>query len=371
MIDVSVLQNIIKGGGKMKRGMLVLGLLALVIAVSGVSFPSEGEAADIKLKFSNFFPATHQYAVLGQQFCDEIKKKTNGKVEVSYYPSGMLTTATKVYEGVVNSVSDIGLSHVEYTRGRFPVTETLCLPMGYPSGYIATQVANDFYDKFRQKEWDAVHVLFFYSTGPQIISTTKKPVKKLEDLKGLKIRAAGRPADVMKNLGGTPVPVEMADIYDGLQRGVVDGLLSSMEVNKGWKTGELIKYATLSWPVGTTFTFYVIMNKGKWEKLPEDVKKAFNEVASQFKDKYAFASNAIDIEGREYLKKFGGQLIPLSTEEAAKWVSAAAPTIDKHAKELEGKKYAKGDIEAYIKFIRERIVHWTKKEKELKIQTPY
>jgi TRAP-type C4-dicarboxylate transport system substrate-binding protein len=213
--------------------------------------------------------------------------------------------------------------------------------MGYPSGYIATQVANDFYDKFRQKEWDAVHVLFFYSTGPQIISTTKKPVKKLEDLKGLKIRAAGRPADVMKNLGGTPVPVEMADIYDGLQRGVVDGSEFD-EVNKGWKTGELIKYATLSWPVGTTFTFYVIMNKGKWEKLPEDVKKAFNEVASQFKDKYAVASNAIDIEGREYLKKFGGQLIPLSTEEAAKWVSAAAPTIDNTLKSWRARNTQRG-----------------------------
>lgn len=361
-----------KGEGKMKRGILVIiTALAIVIAVSGITLPSEGRAAEIKLKFSNFYPPTHQYAILGQQLCDEIKQKTNGKVEVSYYPSGILTTATKVYDGVVNSVSDMGLSHVEYTRGRFPVTETLCLPMGYPSGYIAAQVANDFYDKFRPKEWDAVHVLFFFSTGPQIISTTKKPVKRLEDLKGLKIRAAGRPADVVKNLGGTPVPVEMAEIYDSLQRGVVDGLLSSMEVQKGWKTGELIKYATLSWPVGTTFTYYVIMNKAKWEKLPEDVKKVLNEVASQFKDKYAVASNAIDIEGRDYLKKFGGQLIPLSKEEVNRWVSAAAPTIEKHTNELEGKNYTKGDIKAYVNFIKERTTYWTKKEKELKIPTPY
>jgi TRAP-type C4-dicarboxylate transport system substrate-binding protein len=62
----------------------------------------------------------------------------------------------------------------------------------------------------------------------------------------------------------------MADIYDGLQRGVVDGLLTSMEVQKGSKTVELIKYAAFSWQVGN---FYVIMHKGRWNKLPEDIKE--------------------------------------------------------------------------------------------------
>ena len=356
----------------MKKGVLfATGLLACFVIMIGLTCPSVGEAADVKLKFSNFFPVTHQYAILGQQFCDEIKKRTAGKVEIAYYPSGILTTAPKMYEGVVNSVSDIGLAHVEYTRGRFPVTETLCLPLGYPSGYVAGQVANDFYDKFHPKDWDSVHVLFFYSTGPQIISTTKKPVKKLEDLKGLKIRAAGRPADVIKNLGGTPVPVEMADIYDGLQRGVVDGLLTSMEVQKGWKTGELIKYATLSWQVGTAYTFYVVMHKGRWEKLPEDIKKVFNEVSAEWKNKYGVASNDIDIEGRDYLKKFGGQLIPLSVDEVQRWTSAAEPTIDKHIKELEAKGYKRAEIEGWIKFIRERTDYWTKKQKELKVAAPY
>ena len=74
----------------------------------------------------------------------------------------------------------------------------------------------------------------------QIVSTVKKPVRTLEDLKGQKLRTAGRPADILRNVGGTPVAVEMADIYDGLQRGVVDGLIASMEVQKGWKTGEII-----------------------------------------------------------------------------------------------------------------------------------
>jgi TRAP-type C4-dicarboxylate transport system substrate-binding protein len=354
----------------MKR--MVVCLMVFMVTVLVALPPSRAAAqAPVKLKFSNFFAATHQYAVLGQQFCEEIKKRTNGKVEVTYYPGGILTSATKMFEGVVNGVSDIGLSHCEYTRGRFPVTETLSFPLGYSSGYVAGQVANDFYNQFPTKEWDAVQVLWFYSTGPQIVSTVKKPVRTLEDLKGQKIRTAGRPADILRSVGGTPVAVEMADIYDGLQRGVVDGLLSSMEVQKGWKTGEIIKYASLSYKAGTVFTFYVVMNKNKWSALPEDAKKVFKEVSLQFQDKYGIASNDIDIEGREYLKKNGGQIVPFPDEEAKKWAKAADPVLERHIKDLEGKGYKKADVEAYVKFVQERIPVWAKKEKELKIASPY
>jgi TRAP-type transport system periplasmic protein len=354
----------------MKKISLLLAIL-LVLGIALLPATRVSAQAPVKLKFSNFFPATHQYAVLGQQFCDEIKKRTNGKVEIAYYPSGILTTAPKMFEGVVNGVSDIGLSHCEYTRGRFAVTETLSLPMGYPSGYVAGQTANDFYNQFHPKEWDAVHVLLFYSTGPQIISTVKKPVRTLDDLKGLKIRAAGRPADILKAVGGTPVGVEMADMYDGLQRGVVDGVLSSMEVQKGWKIGEIIRYATLSYKVGTVYTFYIVMNKNKWNALPEDAKKIFTDVAAQWKDKYGVASNDIDIEGREYLLKNGGQLIALSDDESKKWVNAAQPVIEKHIKELEAKGHKRADLEGYIRFITERVPVWVKKEKELKVASPY
>jgi TRAP-type transport system periplasmic protein len=354
----------------MKR-MVVRLMCVMVVALVVLPGKHASAQAPVKLKFSNFFAATHQYAILGQQFCEEIKKRTNGKVEVSYYPGGILTTATKMFEGVVNGVSDIGLAHCEYTRGRFPVTETLSFPLGYTSGYVAGQVANDFYNQYHPKEWDAVQTLWFYSTGPQIVSTVKKPVRTLEDLKGQKIRTAGRPADILRSVGGTPVAVEMADIYDGLQRGVVDGLLSSMEVQKGWKTGEIIKYASLSYKAGTVFTFYVVMNKNKWNALPEDTKKVFKEVSLQFQEKYGIASNDIDIEGREYLRKNGGQLVPFPDEEAKKWAKAADPILERHVKDLEGKGYKKADIEAYVKFVQERIPVWTKKEKELKIASPY
>ena len=105
----------------------------------------------IKLKAANYLPVTHPMSVLSGWFCDEIKKRTNGRVEITYYPGGTLLTAVKMYDGVVTGISDMGLSHIQYTRGRFPVTEVFDLPLGFPSGWVATQVSTDFYNKYKPK----------------------------------------------------------------------------------------------------------------------------------------------------------------------------------------------------------------------------
>jgi TRAP-type C4-dicarboxylate transport system substrate-binding protein len=354
----------------MKKVFLIALCVALLCCVS-VPLTHAAEQP-IKLKYSNYLPPTHPFTTLGQQFCGEIKKRTNGKVEITYFPGGILTSATKVYDGVLNGVSDIGLSHIGYTRGRFLATETLDLPVGYASGYVATQVKDDFYNKFKPKEWNDVHVLHFFAPGPQIIATKTKPVKKLEDLKGLKIRGAGRIGDTVKALGAIPVPVEMTDAYDGLSRGVVDGILDAMETWKGWKLAELVRHATLSQQgAGLVFTFYVIMNKDKWNALPDDVKQVFTQVSAEWKDKYGLISNQIDIAGRDFFKEKGGQIYALSDEETKKWQKAVEPMLAQHVKDLEAKGFKKSDTEAYLKYIRERIDYWSKQEKDRKIPSAH
>ena len=220
------------------------------------------------------------------QFCEEVKARTKGRVEIAYYPGGTLTTFPKVYDGVLNQVSDLGLSHIGYTRGRFPLTEMLDLPVGMPSGYVASHVKHDFYMKFKPKEWNDVHVLFLWSPGPQILAMTKKPFSKMDELKGLKIRGTGRIADTIKALGAVPVPLEMGDVYDSAQRGLIDGIIEVMETWKGFRLGDVIKYAALTQRgAGFVYTFYTIMNKEKWNALPEDVKRVFTEASEEWVDK--------------------------------------------------------------------------------------
>ncbi|RLB07564.1 MAG: C4-dicarboxylate ABC transporter substrate-binding protein, partial [Deltaproteobacteria bacterium] len=156
---------------------VVLVLVALPLFVS--------HAAPIELTYANFFPPAHIQAKLGDAWAKEIEKRTNGKVKITYFPGGALLKGPQIYDGILKGVADIGMSVFGYTRGRFPAIEAIDLPLGYPSGKVATCVINEFYKKFRPKELDEVKVLYLHAHGPGLLHS-KKPVYKLEDLKGLK-----------------------------------------------------------------------------------------------------------------------------------------------------------------------------------------
>ncbi len=306
------------------------------------------------------------------EFCDEVKKRTNGRVEINYYPGGSLTTAPKMYDGILNQVSDIGLAHIGYTRGRFPVTEMLDLPIGLSSGFVGTHVKDDFYRKFPLKEWSKVHVLYLMSPGPQIFATKSKPATKMEDFKGLKFRGVARAADTIKAVGAIPVALEMADLYDALHRGLLDGTFEAMETWKGWRLGDSIKYATYTQRgAGMTYTFWVAMNKDKWDALPEDVKKIFNDMSQEWRDKTALASLQIDLEGQEFFKQSGGKMVTMPEAEIAKMQKAVEPVIENYMKEMEAKGFKRAEMEGQLKFIRERVGYWSTQEKERKLKSPY
>ena len=97
-------------------------LLVTVLLVLGV-FSFAGAADVIKLKAANYLPVTHPMSLLTAWYCDEVKKRTNGKVEITYYPGGTLLNPVKMYDGVATGIADFGVSHISYTRGRFPVME--------------------------------------------------------------------------------------------------------------------------------------------------------------------------------------------------------------------------------------------------------
>jgi TRAP-type C4-dicarboxylate transport system substrate-binding protein len=343
-------------------------LAAMLICLVVLAIAPSGRAAEvIKLSYANYFPPTHPAAVMAGQFCEEVKKRTNGRIDISYYAGGTLATGPKVFNSVVQGLADIGLSATPYNRGRFPVTEVLDLPHGFPSAWVSGQVQNDFYAKFKPKEWDDVQVLYFHSVGPFLLNTLKKQVKTLEDLKGLKIRAQAGIADTVKALGATPIPLEQADVYESLRRGVIDGVFGPFEVLQGWKFGELCKFTTVSWKVGSCATFYVVMNKQKYAALPADLKKIFDEVSAEYKDKFLVMWNQTDIDGRKFFMEKGGQTIPLSDAEAARWVKAVQPVLADYKESMVKKGYAAKEIDGYFSFIKERIGYWSKVEKERKI----
>ncbi len=312
--------------------------LVLVAFLFGLGAVAPGLAADpVKLTYSNFFPPGHIQSKLAEAWCKEVEKRTQGRVVVEYFPGQTLTKAAQVYDGVVTGLSDIGLALFAYTRGRFPVMAAVDLPLGYESGRAATMVVNDVYRKFTPKELSDTKVMYLHAHGPGVLHTKNKPVRTLEDLKGLKLRGHGTSALIVKALGATPVSMPMPELYQSLQKGVVEGALYPLEVNKGWKMGEVTKYTTASFSIAYTSSFFAVMNKDKWAALPEDVKGIIEQINAEWIEKHADAWDSSDMEGYRYSLSLGHEIYGLDKKEAERWKDAVQPVIADYVKDMNKK----------------------------------
>ena len=325
----------------MKRNIFLITILVLAMAVGGVSTVY---AKTFKLTYSNFFPPTHIQSILAEAWCKEVEKRTNGQVKIDYFPGGTLTKSRQIYDGVVASLSDIGLALFAYTRGRFPVMEAVDLPLGYMSGVAATNVVNDVYQKFQPKELQDTQVMYLHAHGPGILHTKGKPVQSLADLRGMKLRGHGTSALIVKALGATPVPMPMPELYQSLQKGVVEGALYPIEVNKGWRMGEVTDFSTASFSIAYTSSFFVVMNKDVWNSFPADVRKTIEQINTEWIPKHGQAWDSSDMKGYQHTLSLGHNIYGLDKKEAEKWKKAVTPVINQYIEKMNKKGFNAREI---------------------------
>lgn len=332
-------------------------LLALALLVVPFSSGCPGTPEKIELTYNNFFPPTHYHSILAEEFCKEIEQRTNGRVEITYYAAGGLAPAAETYDAVVSGICDIGMSCLAYTMGRFPASELVDIPHGYPNGWVATEVANDFYNNFKPTELTDTHVLYFHAHGPGVILTTNKPVRVLEDLQGLVLRSTGVGAAIAEALGATGYAAAQGEAYELMQKGTIDGSVTPPEVLKGWNQAEVVKYVTNCYGVGYTTDMFVVMNLDKWNSLPSDIKKVFTEVSQEWIEKHAKVWVYYDKAGKDYFLTFDGrEWIELSPDEMARWIDAASSVKDNYMTD----KGAMGlPVDNYESYLNERVAYWS------------
>jgi TRAP-type C4-dicarboxylate transport system substrate-binding protein len=316
-----------------------LAFIFLCLSVFGFSFLSSsafGQVKPIDLSYSIFFPAPHRHSVLATEWGKEIEKRTNGRVKITMHYGGTLTPADKCYDGAVRGISDIGMSVCGYTRGRFPLTEVIDLPLGYKSRSGPTKLINEYFRKFKPKEFDEVKVMYLHAHGPAILHT-KKPVYKLEDLKGMKVRVTGLVTKIMNALGGTPVAMPMGETYDALSRGVVEGSMSPYEALQGFKWGEVVKFTTECWGAAYSSAFFVVMNKDKWNALPPDIQKIIEQINGEYIEIQGKAWDEIEDLGKDFTLKLGNKIITLSADENRRWERAVRPLYDDYVNSMKSR----------------------------------
>jgi TRAP-type C4-dicarboxylate transport system substrate-binding protein len=359
---------------KNKKLMVVSGSICLVLALAALAplavFAKPAQSPKvIELKFAHYFPPVALMAKALHAFGKEVEQRTNGRVKVTMFPGASLLPPTRMFSGVVQGAADFGFAHIDYTAGRFPVTEVTELPLSYPCAWTSTHVLNDFYRKIKPEEWNDARVLWFSAGSPNVFMLKDKPVHKLEDLRGLVIRGPGRTGDTVKALGATPRPTPIVEVYEATAKGVLDGSMIGVEPLRGFRLADVTKYVTSSWQVGNVFCFYVIMNKDTYSKLPADIQKTIDEISKEFEERFAVAWEKAQVAAKEHALEKGVEWFELSPDEAARWKDAVKPVVDDYVKSMVKAGHSEAEVRGWIKYIQERIEFWTKKQAELGIKS--
>jgi len=318
------------------RVLLVIVLLfALTIQSSCVGTVSAEKESTIELKLAHFFPGTHPAETeFVQGWAKAIKEATNGRVVITSYPGETLLKAADIYKGVVDGVCDIGLSCFSYNPGRFPEIEAFEQPgIVYRNSKVASKVAWEGIQELNPACVQDTKLLMVIATGPGDLFT-KKPVRKLEDLAGMQIRATGLTAETLQLIGAVPIGMPQSEAYEALSKGIVDANLAPIEVLKTWKHGEVTKYITRT-PFLYNTLFYVTMNNNKWNSIPEDLQKIIIDTTLKFQDEVGIG--LWDKQNEDALKwaveEEGMEVIELPEEEMERWKKAVEPMLDKYITE--------------------------------------
>ena len=318
-----------------KSTFLRLIVLVLTVLFIGSLIPSSSVAAPIKLSYANFPPAPTFPCVQMERWKEEVEKRTGGQVAINTYPGGTLLGAKNMMDGVIAGQADIGCLCMAYQPGRFIVTNATALPLGFPNATVASLTLWDLYKKQKPEEFAKVKVLTMFTCAPANIYS-KKPVRSLEDLKGLELRASGGVAQVLKALGATPVGMPQSETPEALQKGVVQGAASSLETLMDFKYAELCRYVTIF--NGPVYPFAVVMNMDKWNSLPKDVQGVMDGMGVE---QAFWTGNYMDKhveKSVEWSKKnYNIEIIKLTQKELARWDKMLKPIPDKWAADAKAK----------------------------------
>ncbi|OEU75099.1 MAG: C4-dicarboxylate ABC transporter substrate-binding protein [Desulfuromonadales bacterium C00003068] len=262
---------------------LVVWCVLLALLVSGcqrdeTTTDAAATQETVTLSYANFPPATTFPCVQMEHWKEQVEQDSGGSLAINTFPGGTLLGAKDMLAGVIAGQADIGCLCMSYQPGAFPMTTVTELPLGFKSSTVASSVLWDLYQKYQPKEFAQVKVLAMFTSAPTCIMS-QVPVRSLEDLAGLELRASGIASQILDKLGATPVSMPMSQTPEALQKGLVKGLLSSMEVLKDLNFAEYCRYETLT--NFQVYPFAVVMNLEKWNSLSAQQQEVLTDLSRE------------------------------------------------------------------------------------------
>ncbi len=320
----------------MKRyAILSLSLFVLFIMMAE---PLKAQAGDepIRLKLASHWPVLHDMNNVMVYFARAIGRESKGRLDVTYYPAGMLAGSFDKYEKVRAGVTDMVNIHIVAHPGALPLVQLSTLPFLFGDGTEATWVLNQMNDVWGPRlEGKNLKLLFMIGDPNFQIFLRDKKVTKVEDLKGLRLRCGGIADEALKIYGAVPVKLKHTDMYLAMQRGVVDGIVFPVGAAKSFKLEEVTKYILKL----DFFSYHLMeaMNLNTWRRLPKDLQDAVMRASEQAMFLSGFHYENMDCLTFSYFKGKGIEIIEPSKAELERFKSEVAGLKGRMVAELDKK----------------------------------
>lgn len=316
--------------------------VAVMLALSLLT-PAFAQA--LTLKIHHFLPpSSNAQKLFIEPWADKVNKESNGRIKFQIYPAMQLGgTAPQLYDQAKDGVADIVWTLPGITAGRFPRVEVFELPFIMTNPEATSRAAWDYVQKFAPDEFPGVHLISVFVHTPGQLFLSKRPVKALDDLRGLKLRAPTRQTTkLLAALGASPVGMPMPQVPDALSKGVVDGALAPYEIVPTMKMHELTRYVTetdANFPALYTAVFVFAMNKAKYDALPVDLKRVIDansgaEVGAWITRQ---AWSGPDQNAKRAVQQHGNEITILSAAELGRWRRKTRALEDEWEKEMAAK----------------------------------
>jgi TRAP-type transport system periplasmic protein len=312
----------------MKRLMLKTLVAAVALAAVGLA-----QAQEKTIKFATQNPKGHPIVMGMEKFAEIVNAKAAGKLKVNLFPGGTLGSDQANVSALQGGTLEMVSMNSGILASQVKEFAVFDLPFMFANTKEADAVVDGAFGKKmhgRLEEKGLVGVAF-YELGFRNITNSKRPIVKVEDIAGLKLRVIPNPINVdwVKALDANPTPLPFPEVYAALEQKAIDGQENPVTVINANKLYEVQKYVTL-----TNHQYNpqsVLVSKKFWDTLSADEKKIVSDAAMESAKFQREQARGLVASALDNMKKNGMTVSELSAADQAKFVEKMKPVITKHA----------------------------------------
>ncbi len=310
---------------------------ALMVSAAAIAMLPMSAMAETELKVSHYLPAVHGFQTdFLQPWTEQVAACSNGELSFEISGAGsQLGSVARQQEQVMAGVSDIAVGLTGLPRGRFPRTSLIDMPFLTRDAGAATYALWKVFPDYLAEEYQGLKVLGLFAHNGGLVHTSDKQVTTMDDMEGLRIRTPS-PAvsDMLTYLGAVPQGLPPGEVYENVQKGVIDGTVFPWDPIKSFGLNEVLNYHLDAGAY--TVSFFFVMNERSYDKLSDEAKACIDEASGDaLQPKFGDWWDAWDAPGREEAVAAGHTITELSDEERDRWREALQPMIDGYVAKIQ------------------------------------